>query len=87
MYYYPRDYAKTKGTAELYELVEEYAPDLIWSDGDAGTADYWGSKEFLAWLYNESAVKDKVVVNDRWGAWGNESTACKHGGFWNCADR
>jgi alpha-L-fucosidase len=41
---------------------------------------YWGSKEFLAWLYNDrytvintvinnlsSPVKDVVVTNDRWG--------------------
>ena len=25
------------------------------------------SVEFLKWLYNESPVKDVVVVNDRWG--------------------
>ena len=29
--------------------------------------EYWETKEFLAWLYNESPVKDQVVVNDRWG--------------------
>ena len=68
---------------ELYELVETYKPDLIWSDADEGPEEYWRTKEFLAWLYNESPVKDKVVVNDRWG-WG---TNCKLGGYLNCYDK
>jgi alpha-L-fucosidase len=46
-------------------LVNEYRPDLIWSDGDAGPVDYWNSTGFLSWLYNDSPVKDKIVVNDR----------------------
>ncbi len=29
--------------------------------------DYWGSEEFLAWLYNESPSRESVVTNDRWG--------------------
>ena len=37
-------YPAAKGTAELYELVRRYQPDLIWSDGDAGPVDYWDSK-------------------------------------------
>lgn len=67
----------------MYEIVKLYEPDLIWSDGDAGPDEYWQSKQFLAWLYNESPVKNKVVVNDRWGF----NTSCKHGGYLNCADR
>lgn len=57
---------------------------MIWSDGEWEAPDtYWGSKEFLAWLYNDSPVKDTVVSNDRWGT----NTLCKHGGFYTCQDR
>ena len=63
--------------------MNRYEPDLIWSDGAYGPPEYWKSQEFLAWLYNESPVKDKVIVNDRWGL----GCGCKHGGFLNCKDR
>ncbi|XP_065896194.1 integrin beta pat-3-like [Dysidea avara] len=55
-----------------------------WADG-AGSANdtYWQSKEFLAWLYNSSPVKDTVVVNDRWGS----GDSCKNGGYFTCHDR
>ncbi|KAK7603142.1 hypothetical protein V9T40_003141 [Parthenolecanium corni] len=73
-----------KTGAELYELVEEFKPEIIWSDGEWEAPDtYWKSKEFLAWLYNDSPVKETVVVNDRWGS----ETLCKHGGFLTCKDR
>uniref|UniRef100_A0A7E4VX99 alpha-L-fucosidase n=1 Tax=Panagrellus redivivus TaxID=6233 RepID=A0A7E4VX99_PANRE len=63
---------------DLHELVNQYEPDIIWCDGEWERRDtYLKSKEFLVWLYNESPVKDKIVVNDRWG----EDTLGKHGGF------
>jgi len=64
--------------------VNNYKPEIIWSDGEWEAPDtYWNSLNFLAWLYNDSPVKDTIVVNDRWGG----DTLCKHGGFLTCADR
>lgn len=57
---------------------------MVWSDGDQGARDvYWKSRDFIAWLYNDSPVKDDVVINDRWGA----DIGCHHGGFYTCDDR
>ncbi len=70
--------------SELYQLVEKYKIEIVWSDGDwEASPDYWKSKEFLAWLATNSSVKETVVWNDRWG----KGTRCKHGSFFNCADR
>ncbi|CAG2100456.1 unnamed protein product [Medioppia subpectinata] len=76
-------FVTTKARPELEELVNTYKPDLIWSDGDAGPPEYWESQKFMAWLYNDSPIKDKVVVNDRWGT----DTAGKHGDFFNFQDK
>ncbi len=54
---------------QMKELINTYQPDVFWTDGDWDLpAETWKSQEFLTWLYNESPVKDRVVVNDRWGA-------------------
>ncbi|RWS15155.1 alpha-L-fucosidase-like protein, partial [Dinothrombium tinctorium] len=75
---------KFKTMPELRDLVNTYKVEIIWSDGDwEASDDYWQSKEFLAWLYNESPVKETVVVNDRWG----KNIPCKHGGYFTCQDR
>jgi alpha-L-fucosidase len=77
-------YVNTTLWPQLKDIVNTYKPDIVWSDGDWEMPDtYWKSKEFLAWLYNDSPVKDTVVSNDRWGA----GDTCKHGGFWACLDR
>ena len=64
---------------QLKDLVLRYKPDIIWPDGEwEYPDDTWKSTEFLAWLYNESPVKNSVVVNDRWGM----ETRGKHGGYY-----
>lgn len=52
---------------QLKELVLNYKPSLIFSDGGEwdGTDEQWKTRDFLAWLYNDSPVRDEVVVNDR----------------------
>ncbi|ESP01432.1 hypothetical protein LOTGIDRAFT_230702 [Lottia gigantea] len=81
--YQTQKFVESKTLPELYELVNTYKPDLIWSDGDwMVSSDYWNATQFLAWLYNDSPVKDYIIVNDRWG---NDSR-CKHGGFLDCSD-
>nr|CAD7430703.1 unnamed protein product [Timema monikensis] len=82
--YSTRLFADQKTIPEMYELVEEYEPDIFWSDGGEGSSvEYWQSREFISWLYNDSPVKDTIVVNDRWG----DETMCEHGDFFSCADR
>jgi len=77
-------YVNTTLRPQLVDIVNTFQPDVIWSDGDWEQPDtYWDSKGFLAWLYNDSPVKDKVVVNDRWGA----GDSCLHGGYYTCEDR
>ena len=63
---------------QMKDLVTRYTPDILWTDGEWDkTSKEWKSEEFLAWLYNESPVKENVVVNDRWGS----ETRSMHGGI------
>lgn len=79
-----QEFVNNKIYPEMVELVETYKPEVFWSDGEAeAPSRYWRSEEFIAWLYNESPVRDSIVVNDRWGT----GTICKHGGYFTCADR
>lgn len=79
-----QDFVNSKTMPELYDLVNKYQPELIWSDGGVDAySDYWQSKEFLAWYATHSPVADTAVWNDRWG----RESMCNHGGFLTCADR
>jgi len=64
---------------QMKDLVTTYKPDVLWTDGEWDhPSETWKATQFLSWLYNESAVKDYVVVNDRWG----KETRSKHGGYY-----
>ena len=53
---------------QLQELVTEYEPAVIFSDAGEWdeSEEFWKTREFLAWLYNNAPNRDEVVVNDRW---------------------
>jgi alpha-L-fucosidase len=54
---------------QMKDLVIRYEPDILWVDGEWDhPSKTWESTRFLKWLFNESPVKDQVVVNDRWGS-------------------
>jgi alpha-L-fucosidase len=64
---------------QFKDVVTRYRPSLIFNDGEWDLpSQEWRSEELLAWLFNESPVRDEVVVNDRWG----KETRHKHGGYW-----
>jgi alpha-L-fucosidase len=68
-YAIPRDqYVDRHILPQLKELVLHYRPALIFSDGGEWdeTAEFWKTREFLSWLYNEAPNRDEVLVNDRW---------------------
>jgi alpha-L-fucosidase len=53
---------------QLKELVNWYRPSVLFADAGEWDEDeeFWKTKEFLAWLYNDAPNRDEVVVNDRW---------------------
>ena len=74
-----KDWARRVNLPQMKELVENYQADIIWPDGEWDwPAEDQCSEEFLAWLYNESSVRDSVVVSDRWG----KGCRGQHGGHY-----
>ena len=64
---------------QFKDLVERYRPDIMWGDGEWDMeAEKWRTPELMAWLFNESSVREKVVINDRWG----KGVRGKHGGYY-----
>jgi alpha-L-fucosidase len=64
---------------QFKDAVTRYKPSIIYTDGEwEMTSAQWRSPELVAWLLNESPVKDEVAINDRWGS----ETRHKHGGYW-----
>jgi alpha-L-fucosidase len=64
---------------QVKDLVQRYEPDVLWADGEwEMTSDKWKTEELIAWLYNDSKVKDNIIINDRWG----QETRHKHGGYY-----
>lgn len=64
---------------QFKDLITRYQPAIIFSDGEWDLpSSEWRTPELLAWLFNESPVKNDVVINDRWG----KETRHKHGGYW-----
>lgn len=64
-------FVRNVNLVQLKELAADYGADVIWPDGDWMASDEtFRSRDYLAWLYNESPVRQTVVVNDRWGKGG-----------------
>lgn len=57
---------------QVKELVDQYAPDLLWSDdywksSEKSLASTWNSEALIAYFYNHAADPAEALVNDRWG--------------------
>ena len=74
-----RRYVDQHMLPQLKDLVERYRPSLLFADGEwSHPSETWRSTGFLAWLFNESAARAEVVINDRWG----KDTRSRHGGYY-----
>lgn len=63
---------------QVKDLVVSYQPDILWGDGEWDMEDEkWKTPELIAWLYNESPVRDRIVINDKWG----KGIRKVHGGY------
>lgn len=76
----PEQYAIEHMIPQMKELITKYKPPILFTDGEWDhPSKTWHSEEFLEWLFNESIVKDEIVVNDRWGS----DTRSAHGGYFS----
>ncbi|MBE6542726.1 MAG: alpha-L-fucosidase [Ruminococcaceae bacterium] len=64
----PEEFSTEHLIPMMKEMIEKYQPWTLFTDGEWDhPSNVWHSTDFLQWLYNESSVKDTIVVNDRWG--------------------
>ncbi|MHC4646192.1 MAG: alpha-L-fucosidase, partial [Planctomycetota bacterium] len=63
----PQRYAREHMFPQFKEMVNRYKPSLIFGDGDWVPPEKTKTPELVAWLYNQSPVRDEVVINDRFG--------------------
>jgi len=64
---------------QFQDVVKHVEPEIIFSDGEWELpSEEWHAPELLAWLFNDSPVREKVVIDDRWG----KETKHKHGGYY-----
>lgn len=64
----PEEFAVKHLIPMLKDLICRYEPATLFTDGEWDhPSSVWHAEDFLAWLYNESPVKDYIVPNDRWG--------------------
>lgn len=71
-------FATEKMIPQMKELVERYQPSVLFTDGEwSYPSEKWHSLDFITWLYNQSSVKEDIVINDRWGS----DTRGVHGGY------
>lgn len=60
------EYVDTHMIPQFKELVAQYKPSIIFSDGEwNNSAEQWHAAELISWYYN--MVGEEAVVNDRWG--------------------
>ena len=79
-------YADLTWFPDMKHLTETYEPDMYFPDFGSAcgfNSTTLRSREFVTWLYNDSPVKDKVVMGDRLGS----DVSCKHGDYFTCQDR
>ena len=77
----PEKYRDEVLIPQLKELVTNYKPSLIFSDAGEWIYDdnFWKTKEFLSWLYNDAERNKNIVVNDRWA----KGMTGKHGDYFS----
>ena len=64
---------------QFKDVVTHAKPSIIFADGEWELpSEEWRSPELLAWLFNESPVRDDVAIDDRWG----KETRHRHGGYY-----